>query len=135
MSVSQASKEAVFTDKAPRPVGPYSQAVRAGDFLFVSGQIPIDPSSGELVKGDFREAVKRVMENLKAIVEAAGASIDDVVKVTVYIRDISKFHEFNEVYSEYFKGVPPARVVVEVSNLPLNADVEIEAIAYVGGRR
>jgi len=126
-----ASKEAVFTDRAPRPVGPYSQAVKAGNLLFISGQIPIDPRTGELVRGDFKSAVRRVMENLKAIVEAAGATMDDVVKVTVYIRDISKFGEFNEVYSKYFRGPPPARVVVEVSNLPLNADVEVEAIALL----
>jgi len=128
-----ALREAVFTDKAPRPVGPYSQAVKAGNLLFVSGQIPLDPKTGELVRGDFRSAVERVMDNIKAIVEAAGATMDDIVKVTVYIRDISKFGEFNEVYSRYFRGPPPARVVVEVSGLPLNADVEVEAIAVLRG--
>jgi 2-iminobutanoate/2-iminopropanoate deaminase len=126
-------REAVFTDKAPRPVGPYSQAVRAGNLLFISGQIPLDPRTGELVKGDFRCAVERVMENIKAIVEAAGATMDDIVKVTVYIRDMSKFGEFNEAYSKYFRGPPPARVVVEVSRLPLDADVEVEAIAVLRG--
>lgn len=124
-----ARREAVYTDKAPKPVGPYSQAIVAGGFVFVSGQIPIDPATGELVKGDFREAARRALLNLKAILEAAGSSMDDVVKVTVYIQDISRFGEFNEVYSEFFRSAPPARVVVEVSNLPLNADVEIEAIA------
>ncbi len=127
-------KEAVFTDKAPKPVGPYSQAIIAGGFIFVSGQIPLDPASGKLIEGSFEEKVKRVMDNIKAILEAAGASMDDIVKVTVYLKDIKLFAEFNRVYAEYFKGPPPARVVVEVSNLPLNADLEVEAIAYIGGK-
>ena len=127
-----ARKEAVYTDKAPRPVGPYSQGVLAGGcFLFISGQIPIDPSTGGLVKGDFSEKVRRVLDNVKAIVEAAGGTLDDIVKVNVYLRDIGLFHEFNKVYSEYFKGVPPARAVVEVSNLPLGVELEVEAIAYL----
>jgi len=124
--------KAVTTDKAPRPVAPYSQGVIAGCFLFVSGQIPIDPSTGELVRGDFKEAARRALENVKAIVEAAGASMRDVVKVTVFLRDISKFPEFNEVYREFFPGEPyPARSAVQVAALPLGADVEVEAIAYV----
>jgi 2-iminobutanoate/2-iminopropanoate deaminase len=86
-----------------------------------------------MVKGSFRDQVARVMENVKAIVEAAGGSMDDVVKVTVYLRDMSRFSEFNEVYSRYFPGEPPARVVVEVSRLPRNAEVEVEAVAYIGG--
>jgi 2-iminobutanoate/2-iminopropanoate deaminase len=128
-------KEAVFTDKAPRPVGPYSQAIIAGGFVFVSGQIPLDPATGKLVEGSFEEKARRVMENIKAVLEAAGASMDDIVKVTVYLRDIKLFAEFNRVYAEYFRGPPPARVVVEVSNLPLNADLEVEAIAYIGERK
>ncbi len=123
--------EAIFTENAPRPVGPYSQAIRAGNFLFISGQIPIDPSTGKLIEGSFKDKVKRVLDNIKAIVEAAGGTLDDIVKVTVYIRDITRFSEFNEIYAEYFKGRPPARVVVEVSNLPLNAELEVEAIAYI----
>ncbi|MCE4601156.1 MAG: RidA family protein [Desulfurococcales archaeon] len=123
--------EGIFTDKAPRPVGPYSQAVKAGCFIFISGQIPIDPSTGELIKEDFQRAVHRVLDNLKAIVEASGASLDNVVKVTVYLRDITRFPEFNKIYSEYFTGVKPARVVVGVKDLPLDSDLEIEAIAYV----
>ncbi|MCE4627657.1 MAG: RidA family protein [Desulfurococcales archaeon] len=127
-----ARREAVFTDKAPRPVGPYSQAIVAGGcFVFVSGQIPIDPETGKLVEGSFEDKVRRVMENIKAIVEAAGGTMDDIVKVNVYIRDIGLFSRFNEVYSEYFKASPPARAVVEVSNLPLGVDVEVEAIAYI----
>ena len=124
-------KEAVYTDRAPRPVGPYSQGILSGELLFISGQIPLDPETGKLVNGSFEDKVRRVMENIKAIVEAAGGSMDDIVKVTVYLRDITRFSEFNKVYSEYFKGVPPARVVVEVSNLPLGADLEVEAIAVI----
>ncbi len=121
--------EYVYTDKAPKPVGPYSQAVKAGCFVFVAGQIPLDPSTGKLVE-DFEEAARRALENVKAILEAAGATLGDVVKVTVYIRDISRFQDFNRVYSEFFRDSKPARAVVEVSNLPLNAPLEIEAIAY-----
>ncbi len=124
------SKRIVYTDRAPKPIGPYSQGVKVGPWLFVSGQIPIDPATGEVIK-DFREAVKRVLENIKAIVEAAGGSLENVVKVTVYLRDVSKFGEFNEIYSQYFPKDPPARVVVEVSNLPKDVDLEIEAIAYI----
>lgn len=127
-------KKIVYTDKAPKPVGPYSQGVIAGEWLFIAGQIPIDPSTGRIIEGSFRDKARRVLENVKAVVEAAGGSLDDVVKVTVYLRDIKLFSEFNEVYREYFKENPPARVVVEVSSLPLNADLEVEAIAYIGGR-
>ncbi len=124
------AKRIVFTDKAPKPIGPYSQGVVAGCFLFVSGQIPIDPATGRLVTGSFEEQVRRVLENVKAIVEAAGASLKDVVKITVYLRDISRFEEFNKIYAEYFGEEPPARVVVEVSRLPRDVDLEVEAIAY-----
>ncbi len=123
--------EAIYTDKAPRPVGPYSQAVKAGCLLFVSGQVPIDPSTGELVRDDFEKAVRRVLENLKAIVEAAGGTLDDVVKVTVYMKDLSRFQEFNKIYAEYFTGVKPARVVIEAARIPLDADLEVEAIAHL----
>ncbi len=124
-------KRVVVTDRAPKPVGPYSQGVVAGCFLFVAGQIPLDPTTGELVKGSFEDRVRRVLENVRAIVEAAGATLRDVVKVTVYLRDISLFDRFNRVYSEFFGEEPPARVVVEVSNLPKGVDLEVEAIAYV----
>jgi 2-iminobutanoate/2-iminopropanoate deaminase len=123
---------AVYTEAAPRPVGPYSQGVVAGCFLFVSGQVPIDPETGELVKGDFKEAARRALENVKAIVEAAGASLRDVVKVTVYVTDIGRFREFNEVYSQFFDFEPkPARAVIGVASLPLGAPLEVEAVAYV----
>ncbi|MCE4612237.1 MAG: RidA family protein [Desulfurococcales archaeon] len=125
-------KRVISTSKAPAPVGPYSQGIVAGGFLFVSGQIPIDPSSGELVRGSFREQVVRVLENLKAIIEASGASLSRVVKVTVYLRNMDRFSEFNEIYKTYFPKDPPARVVVEVSRLPKDAEIEVEAVAYLG---
>ena len=122
----------IYTERAPKPVAPYSQGLVAGCFLFVSGQVPIDPSTGELVRGDFREAARRALQNVKAVVEAAGATLKDVVKVTVFLKDISKFRDFNEVYKEFFgEGPYPARTAVQVASLPLDADVEVEAIAYV----
>ena len=125
-------KEVVISEKAPKPVGPYSQAVKAGNFLFISGQLPINPATGEIVRGNFEEAVKVVLENVKSIVEEAGGTMDDIVKVTVYIKDLSLFSEFNEIYSQYFRDKYPARVVVEVSRIPKDADLEVEAIAYIG---
>lgn len=122
--------EVVFTDKAPRPVGPYSQAVIAGDFVFLAGQIPLDPETGELVGGGIREQTKRVLDNIKAILEAAGCSLRDVVSVTAYLRDLSHFNEFNEVYSEYFSENKPARTTVQVSALPRNSLVEVAVVAY-----
>lgn len=128
------AKRIIYTDKAPRPVGPYSQGVIAGGWLFVAGQIPLDPATGRLIEGSFEEKARRVLENIRAIVEAAGGSLRDVVKVTVYLRDIALFERFNKVYSEYFSDEPPARVVVEVSNLPKGVDLEVEAIAYLGDK-
>ena len=125
------AKRVIVTPKAPKPVGPYSQGVVAGCFLFVSGQIPLDPETGELVGGSFEDRVRRVLENVKAVVEAAGGTLRDVVKVTVYLRDIGLFERFNRVYAEYFPEEPPARVVVEVSRLPKDVDLEVEAIAYL----
>jgi 2-iminobutanoate/2-iminopropanoate deaminase len=124
-------KNVIFTDKAPKPVGPYSQAICVSGWLYTSGQIPLDPATGNVIEGDFRAQVVRVLENLKAIVEAAGGSIDNVVKVTVYLRDMSKFAEFNEIYSRYFSVSPPARSVVGVVHLPRGVELEIDAIAYV----
>ncbi len=125
------SKRVIYTDKAPKPVGPYSQAVLVNGWLFIAGQIPLDPSTGRMVEGSFEDKVRRVLENIKAIVEAAGGTLKDIVKVTVYLRDISLFDRFNKVYSEYFSEDPPARVVVEVSRLPKDSDIEVEAIAYI----
>ncbi|AKG38979.1 MAG: RidA family protein [Infirmifilum sp.] len=123
------SKEVIFTDKAPKPIGPYSQAVKAGGFIFVAGQIPIDPKTGELVTGGIREQTKRVFENIKAILEAVGASLEDVVYVTVYLKDLGMFKEFNEVYSYYFQKDPPSRVTVQVADLPRGALIEVSVIA------
>ncbi len=122
-------KESIYTDNAPKPVGPYSQGVVAGDFLFISGQVPLDPKNGKLVSDDFTEQVKRVLENLKAILEEAGLTFDDLIKVTVFMKDPSKFSLFNNIYSSYFKGQFPARSVVFVNSLPVGAQIEIEAIA------
>lgn len=122
----------VFTEKAPRPVGPYSQAVKVGEWLFISGQIPIDPTTSQVIRDDFRRASRQVLENIKAVVEAAGGTLENIVKVTVYMKDISRFSEFNEVYSEYFSKHKPARAVVEVSRLPKDVELEAEAIAYLG---
>ena len=127
------AKRVIHTSKAPEPVGPYSQGILAGGWLFVSGQIPLDPETGEMVEGDFKEKARRALENLKAVVEAAGGSLGDVVKVTVYLADITRFQEFNEVYQEYFRESKPARVVIQAAALPKGAEVEVEAIAYLGG--
>ncbi len=123
--------EPVRSDSAPQPVGPYSQAVKAGCLVFVSGQIPLDPATGRVVEGGFKERARRALQNVMAILEAAGLGPGDVVKVTVYLTDISRFKEFNEVYQEFFPGPAyPARAVVQVAALPLGVDVEVEAVAY-----
>ena len=121
-------KEAVFTDKAPRPIGPYSQAIKAGEFLFISGQIPVD-RDGKLVEGGIKAQTRQVLENIRAILEAAGAGLDNVVKVTVYLKDMNDFSAMNEVYAEYFGSSKPARAAVEVSRLPKDVRIEVEAIA------
>jgi 2-iminobutanoate/2-iminopropanoate deaminase len=125
-------KKIVSTEKAPRPVGPYSQAICVNGWLYVSGQIPLDPVTGDIVRGDFKVQVERVLENIRAIVESTGGRLEDVVKVTVYLRDIGRFSEFNEVYSKYFPRDPPARSVIGVSGLPRGVELEIDAVAYVG---
>jgi 2-iminobutanoate/2-iminopropanoate deaminase len=125
--------EVIRTDGAPAPIGPYSQAVRAGDFLFLSGQIPVDPASGELVGADdAAAAADRCLKSLGAVLEAAGASFADVVKATVYLADLGDFAAVNEVYAKYFGETKPARACVECSKLPKGVNVEIEAIAYLG---
>lgn len=121
------SKRVIFTNKAPRPVGPYSQAVIAGGFLFGSGQIPINPETGELIS-DIKEATRQVMENVKAVLETAGCTFDDVVSVTVFLADLGDFEAFNEVYSQYFKGAPPARTTVQAA-LPKGARLELNFVA------
>jgi len=124
--------QAVSTKAAPAAIGPYSQAVRAGGFLFVSGQIPLDPSTGTLVEGDVRAQARRVLENLKAIVAEAGASFDRVVKTTVYLVDMNDFPALNEEYAKFFGTPAPARATVQVGRLPKDVRVEIDAIVYLG---
>ena len=123
-------KEVVFTEKAPKAIGPYSQAQKIGNLVFTSGQIPLNPATGELVT-EIKSATKQSLENVKAILEAAGTSLDNVVKTVVYIKDMNDFTLVNEVYATYFTENPPARSCVEVARLPKDALVEIEAIAIV----
>ena len=123
--------ETVATDRGPKAIGPYSQAVRANGFVFLSGQIPLDPKTQQVVEGDAATQTERVLENLKAVVEAAGSSIQRVVKTTVFLADMNDFAAMNEVYSRYFVTHPPARSTVEVSRLPKNVRVEIELIALL----
>jgi 2-iminobutanoate/2-iminopropanoate deaminase len=118
----------VSTDSAPAAIGPYSQAMRAGDLLFCSGQIPLEPSTGELVKEDIEGQARRCLDNLSAVAEAAGASLANAVRCTVYLTDMGDFARVNEVYAEFFGDDPPARVAVAVAALPKGADVEIDAI-------
>ena len=119
----------VFTDDAPQAIGPYSQAIRTGSLLFCSGQVPLDPASGELVKQDVEGQARRCLENLSAVCEAAGASLVQAVRCTVYLTDMGDFARVNEVYAEFFGGDdPPARAAVGVAGLPKGADVEIDAI-------
>ena len=122
-------KKVIQTGKAPKAIGPYSQAIQAGNFLFLSGQIPLDPASGELVKGDIREQARRVLENLKGVLESQNLGMEDVVKVTIFMKDMGNFSQVNEVYGTYFPSSPPARSTVEVARLPRDVDIEIEAIA------
>ena len=121
-------RDVVQTDSAPAAVGPYSQAIRTGDLLFVSGQIPLDPSSGELVKEDAPGQARRCLENVAAVCEAAGASLANAVRVTVWLTDMHDFAQVNEAYAEFFESDPPARVAIQVGALPKGADVEVDAI-------
>jgi 2-iminobutanoate/2-iminopropanoate deaminase len=122
-------RTAVSTDSAPAAIGPYSQGMRAGGLLFCSGQIPLDPSSGELVKEDIEGQARRCLQNLEAVCEAAGASLSNAVRCTVFLGDMGDFARVNEVYAEFFEGAdPPARVAIAAAGLPKGADVEIDAI-------
>lgn len=124
-------QQIVSTPSAPAAIGPYSQAVKAGGMLFISGQIPLDPTTGELVTGDVAAQTRRVMENLNGILTAAGLSMARVVKTTIFLTDLNAFATVNAVYGEYFPSAPPARATVEVSRLPRGAAVEIEAVALL----
>ena len=119
----------VLTDKAPKPIGPYSQAVIAGDFIFTAGQVPVDPATNKVVEGDVQAQARRSLENIKAVLEAAGSSMNKVVKVTVFLKDMNDFAQVNEIYAQYFTENKPARSAVQVAKLPLDVMVEIEAIA------
>jgi len=125
-------KTIIHTDRAPAAVGPYSQAVKAGNLLFVSGQLPIDPATGEIVPGDIQAQTQQALSNLKAIITAAGGTLDNVVKTTVFITDMGTFPKVNETYSRFFPTSPPARACIEISRLPKDAAVEVEAIAFIG---
>jgi 2-iminobutanoate/2-iminopropanoate deaminase len=122
-------KEIVATDRGPKAIGPYSQAVKANGLVFVSGQIAIDPQTQQIVPGDIAQQTARVMENLKGIVEAAGSSMGQVVKTSVFLADMNDFAAMNEVYGRYFASAPPARATVQVSRLPKDVRVEIDLIA------
>ena len=129
-----AVKDIVATDLAPGAIGPYSQAVRAGDLVFASGQIPIDPATGEFVAGGVAEQTEQVLRNLTAVFEAAGVGMNQVVKTTVFLADMDDFTAMNEVYGRFFSAEPPARATVQAARLPRDARVEIEAIAVIGNR-
>ena len=125
------TRVSIFTDKAPKAIGPYSQAVRAGNTVYFSGQIPLDPKSGEMVSGDFALETRRVFDNLKAVAETAGGSFKDVVRVTIYLTDFANFPKVNEIMAEYFQEPYPARVTIGAASLPRSARVEIDAVMVV----
>lgn len=126
------SKQIISTKEAPAAIGPYSQAVRVGDFVFVSGQIPLDPVTGEMETGDIEAQTRLVMKNLGAVLKAAGARFEDVVRSTIYLTDLGDFAKVNAIYGSHFSDQPPARATVQVSALPRGAKVEIDVIAHLG---
>jgi 2-iminobutanoate/2-iminopropanoate deaminase len=126
-------KHTIATAQAPQAIGPYSQAVVSNGLAYLSGQIPLDPATGQIVEGDIAAQTARVLENLKAVLAACGSSLDQVLKTTVYLKDLSEFARMNEVYARCFPAAPPARSTVEVARLPRDARIEIDAIARVGG--
>lgn len=126
-------KQRVQTDKAPQAIGPYSQAIKTEGFVFASGQIAIVPQTGDLIAGGIAEQTEQVLKNLMAVLEAAGSSLDQVVKTTVFLLDMTEFGAMNEVYGRFFTGEPPARATVQAARLPRDARVEIEVIALVKG--
>jgi 2-iminobutanoate/2-iminopropanoate deaminase len=124
-------KDIVLTDRGPKPIGPYSQAIKSNGFVFVSGQIALDPKTGEFAAPDIKVQTEKVFENLKGILEASGASLNHVVKTTVYLKDMNQFAAMNEVYARFFTAAPPARSTVQVARLPKDALVEIDVIAFL----
>ena len=125
-------KEVIQTAGAPKAIGPYSQAIAWNQLLFLSGQIPLDPATGQIVEGGIGEQTERVLQNLKAVLEAGGSNLEQVLKTTVFLKDMGDFPQMNEVYGRYFQLSPPARATVEAARLPKDVRVEIEAIAYRG---
>lgn len=125
------SKEIISTQNAPAAIGPYSQAIKVGNMLFTSGQIPLNPENGELVNSNIQEATRRVLDNLKAVLEAGNSSLDNVIKTTVFLKNMDDFVAVNEIYGEYFTVKMPARSAVQVAKLPKDALIEIEAVALV----
>jgi 2-iminobutanoate/2-iminopropanoate deaminase len=125
------AKTVIYAAAAPAAIGPYSQAIRTGNLIFVSGQIPLDPASGQLVAGDVRAQTRQVLKNLSAILEATGSDMSRAVKTTVYLRDLGEFTAMNEVYAEFFGDQPPARATVQVARLPRDAAVEIDVVAEI----
>ncbi len=124
-------KDIVTTDRGPKPIGPYSQGVKANGFLYLSGQVALDPKTNEMLTGDIRQQTERVLENIKGILEAAGSNLHHVVKTTVFLKDMNEFPQMNEVYGRYFTAAPPARSTVQVARLPKDALVEIEVVAAI----
>ena len=131
--MAESIKNIIYTPRAPRPIGPYSQAVRIGNTLFLSGQIPIDPNTGRIVEGGIEEQTERVLENIKSIIEDSGFTLRDVAWVLVFLRSLDLYKKFNEVYARYFGETPPARTTVEVSGLPGEALLEVTLIAVKEG--
>jgi 2-iminobutanoate/2-iminopropanoate deaminase len=121
--------ESIQTDRAPQAIGPYSQAIKANGFIFASGQIPLDPATMQIVEGGIEDQTERVLNNLKAVLEAAGSSLDRVVKTTVYLADMNEFAAMNEIYARYFGATKPARATVQVARLPRDVKVEIDVVA------
>jgi 2-iminobutanoate/2-iminopropanoate deaminase len=124
-------REIVLTDRGPKPIGPYSQAIKANGFLFASGQVAIDPKTNEFIGGDIKQQTERVLENVKGVLEASGSNLHHVVKTTVFLKDMNDFAAMNEVYGRYFTSAPPARSTVAAAGLPKNALLEIEVIALI----
>lgn len=124
-----ATRTTIATDYAPAAIGPYAQAIAAGDLLFCSGQIPLDPTTGQLVEGDIEVQTRRVLDNLAAVLQAGGSSLEQVVKTTIFLQDMNDFATVNTIYAEYFGSEPPARSTVQAARLPRDVRVEIEAIA------
>ena len=124
-------KEIISTKDAPQAIGPYSQAIRFGNLIFVSGQIPIEPETGKILKGDIKEQTKLILENLNNVLAASGSSLDNVLRTTIFLTDLEDYPAVNETYAQYFNDLPPARSTVQVAKLPMDAQIEIDAIACI----